>query len=259
MGAPGSRRYYFDFVRLSIVAEFSRDVARNRLGFAWWILEPGLMLAVFYVVFGLVLERGGPGFIYDLLVGVTLWTWFSNTVQRCTTSIQGASQLMQQIYFPKLLLPLVTIASEGLKSAILVVLLLCILAMTNGFSLSWTWLPLLLLLQLLFAGACGIIAALLLPFMNDVKYLVTLVLRLGMFTSGVFFRIDEAVPPEYRDWLMLNPLATLIAEARRSLVAGDTPQLDWLAYCLVVSLGLGLLGVVLLARFDKTYPRLMTR
>ncbi|MFB3078485.1 MAG: ABC transporter permease, partial [Lysobacterales bacterium] len=206
MGMPASRRYYTDFVRLGIVAEFSRDAARNRLGYAWWILEPALMLAVFYVVFGVVLERGGPGFIYDLLVGVTLWTWFSNTVQRCTSSIQGAAQLMQQIYFPKVLLPLITIASEALKSSILMLLLLVTLALTIRASVTWLWLPLLFVLQILFAGACGIIAALLLPFMNDVKYLVTLLLRLGMFTSGVFFRIDEVVPPGSQSVVLVQAL-----------------------------------------------------
>ena len=259
MKVTPSRRYYLDFVRLSIIAEFSRDAARNRLGYTWWVLEPALMLTVFYVVFGVILERGGPGFIYDLLVGVTLWTWFSNTVQRCTSSVQGATQLMQQIYFPKVLLPLITIASEALKASIIILLLLVILALTIGISLTWLWLPLLFLLQMLFAGACGVIAALLLPFMNDVKYLVTLLLRLGMFTSGVFFRIDEAVPPEYRDVLMLNPLATLIAEGRHILVEGIAPQFDWLGYTLLVSLALLVVGASLLRRFDRVYPRLVSK
>ena len=101
---------------------------------------------------------------------------------------------MQQVYFPKILLPLIVIAAEALKSSILIVLLLVTLWMTIGASSSWLWLPVILVLQVLFGGACGIITALLLPFMNDIKYVVTLLLRLGMFTSGVFFRIDDLVP-----------------------------------------------------------------
>ncbi len=254
-----SRRYYLDFCRLSILAEFSRDAARNRLGYAWWVLEPALMLAVFYIVFGMILQRGGPGFIYDLLVGVTLWSWFSSTVQKSTTSIQRASHLMQQVYIPKQLLPLIAISSEAVKAMILVAILLFILAITIGPSITWLWLPVLLVLQLLFAAGCGMITAHLLPFMNDIKYVVTLVLRLGMFLSGVFYRIDEAVPEEYRDYLMLNPLATLIAESRHILVAGEAPQLQWLLYVFVVSLALLAVGFLLINRHDKVYPRLLSR
>ena len=217
------------------------------------------MLAVFYVVFGLILERGGPGFIYDLLVGVTLWSWFSSTMQKSTASIQRSSQLMQQVYIPKQLLPLIAICSEAIKAVILMAILLFILAVTIGPSQTWLWLPVLFLLQLLFGAACGMITAHLLPFMNDVKYVVTLVLRLGMFLSGVFYRIDEAVPEEYRDYLMLNPLAALIAEARHILVAGEPPSTGWMLYILAFSLVILLIGSILITKYDKVYPRLLSR
>ena len=103
------------------------------------------------------------------------------------------------------------------------------------------------------------ITAHLLPFMNDVKYIVTMVLRLGMFLSGVFYRIDVAVPEEYRDYLMLNPLATLIAEARNVLVSGSPPQLGWLLYVFAVSLVLLVIGYWLIKRHDRVYPRLLSR
>ncbi len=251
--------YYLDFFRLSVIAQFSRDASRNRLGYAWWVLEPALMLAVFYVVFGLILQRGGPGFIYDLLVGVTLWSWFSNTMQKSTASISRSAQLMQQIYIPKQLLPLISVSAEALKALILVIILLFILAITIGPSATWLWLPLILALQLLFGTACGMITAHLLPFMNDVKYIVTMVLRLAMFLSGVFYRIDVAVPEAYRDYLMLNPLATLIAEARNVLVSGSPPQLDWLLYVFAISLVLLIIGYWLIKRHDRVYPRLLSR
>ncbi len=252
-------RYYYDFVRLSIRAEFTRDAARNRLGYAWWVLEPTLMLAVFYLVFGLILERGGADFIYHLLVGVALWSWFSLSIQKATASIQQATGLMQQVYIPKHLLPLAAICGEAIKALILLAILLLILGATLGPGIAWLWLPPLFALQLLFAGGIGLITAHLLPFMNDVRFMVTLLLRLGMFLSGVFYHIDEAVPVEYRDWLMLNPLASLIAEARRVLVAGQAPQWNWLLYVLAVSATLLAVGALLIARYDKQYPRLVSR
>ncbi len=217
------------------------------------------MLAVFYLVFGFILQRGGPGFIYDLLVGVTLWAWFSSSIQKTTTSIQQASLLMQQVYIPKHLLPIIAISAEAAKALILFVILLFILGLTIGPSLTWLWLPVLFLLQLLFASACGMITAHMLPFMNDIRHVVTLLLRLGMFLSGVFYRIDEEVPEEYREWLMLNPLATMIAETRHILIAGENPDYIWLLYVFLISLVLLSIGLVLIRQHDKTYPRLLSR
>ncbi len=254
-----SRRYYFDFCRLGVLAEFSRDAARNRLGYVWWVLEPALMLAVFYLAFGVILQAGGKHFLYDLLVGVTLWSWFSGTIQRCTASIQQASQFMQLLYIPKHLLPLVCMISEAAKALILMAILLLVLGFTIGPSRAWLWLPVLFVTQFLFAGGCGLITAHLLPFMNDVKYMVTLLLRVGMFLSGVFYRIDEAVAEEYRDYLTLNPLAAMIAEMRRVLVSGEPPNFGWLLYVGAISLALLILGCLLISRYDKVYPRLLSR
>ena len=254
-----SRRYYLDFCHLGVRAEFSRDAARNRLGYVWWVLEPALMLAVFYLAFGVILNRGGAGFLYDLLVGVTLWTWFSGTIQRCTASIQQASQFMQQVYIPKHLLPLVCIASEAFKALILFTILLLILSITIGPSRAWLWLPVLFFTHLLFASGCGLITAHMMPFMNDVRYLVTLLLRVGMFLSGVFYRIDEAVAEQYRDSLTLNPLAAVIAQMRLILVSGEAPDLSWLLYVLAVSLLLLAVGFSLISRHDKVYPRLLSK
>lgn len=252
-------QYFWDFFRLSVIADFKAGAAKNRLGYMWWVIEPMMMMAVFYFVFGLLLQRGGPGYIYDLLVGVTLWTWFSNTVTRTMQSLERSSGLLQQVYVPKFLLPLVTVVSEFFKSIALVLLLLVVLALGKGIAPSWSLLPILLALQLLLAAACGVFVAVFLPFIHDVKFLVQMGLRVAMFTSGVFYRIDEAVPEEYRQYLLLNPLASLIAEFRQVLVEGATPDWGWLAYVCGFSSVFLIFGLLLLVKYDRYYPRLLVK
>lgn len=252
-------QYFWDFFRLSVVADFKSNAAKNRLGYIWWLLEPLMMMAVFYFVFGMLLQRGGPGYIYDLLVGVTLWIWFANTVTRTMESLGRSSQLLQQVYVPKFLLPLITVVSEFLKSIVLVALLLLILALGKGISPSWSWLPLLLAMQLLLAAACGVFVAVFLPFIHDVKFLVQMGLRVAMFTSGVFYRIDEAIPEQFREYLLLNPLASLISEFRQVLVEGAAPDWTWLAYVTGFSIILLAFGLMLLVKYDRHYPRLLVK
>ena len=252
-------QYFWDFFRLSVIAEFKANAAKNRLGYVWWLLEPLMMMAVFYFVFGMLLQRGGSGFIYDLLVGITLWIWFSNTVTHTMESLGRSSQLLQQVYVPKFLLPLITVTSEFLKSIVLVTLLLLVLVFSKGVTLSWGWLPLLLFIQLVLAAAFGVFVAVFLPFIHDVKFLVLMGLRVAMFTSGVFYNINEEIPEQFRDYLLLNPLASLIVAFRKVLVDGSPPDLMWLIYVSVFAFILLVIGLCLLVKYDKVYPRLLVR
>jgi lipopolysaccharide transport system permease protein len=75
----------------------------------------------------------------------------------------------------------------------------------------------------------------------------------------VFYRIDEAVPEEYRQYLLLNPLASLIAEFRQVLVEGATPDWGWLAYVCGFSSVFLIFGLLLLVKYDRYYPRLLVK
>jgi len=92
-----SKIHALDFIRVNVSADFRLEAAQNRLGVFWWFMEPLMMMAIFYVVFGLVLERGGNGFVYYLLVGISSWMWFTSTVTRTMNSISRSAQLIQQI------------------------------------------------------------------------------------------------------------------------------------------------------------------
>lgn len=246
-----------DFIRVNVLAEFRLEASSNRLGILWWFLEPLMMMAIFYVVFGLILERGGKDFVYYLLVGITTWLWFAATVTRTMNSIPRAGNLIQQIYIPKTLLPCVAITTELLKAGIILGFLLILLAVLNGVSLTWLYFPVVLLVQLLFAAGCGVVVAALTPFFNDITFVVQLGLRAAMFLSGVFFIIDETIPAPWADILLLNPMAILITEFRHVLVDATAPNWFELGWISVLSLLLLILGFGMIRRFDRDYPRFL--
>ena len=63
------------------------------------------MIGVFYVVFGLVFERGGEGYVSFLILGVTAWLWFTHSVSNATLSIRSQLGLMRQVYVAKYVFP----------------------------------------------------------------------------------------------------------------------------------------------------------
>lgn len=252
-----SKIHALDFIRVNVSADFRLEAAQNRLGVFWWFMEPLMMMAIFYVVFGLVLERGGNGFVYYLLVGISSWMWFTSTVTRTMNSISRSAQLIQQIYIPKYLLPCVAVCVEFLKSMIVFGLLLALLAGLKGVTMSWLHLPTIMLTQLLFSAACGVVMAGLVPFANDLKFVVQLSLRALMFLSGVFFLIDDKIPEPYVDYLLLNPMANIITEFRNILVDGMAPNWPLILTINGVSILMLAIGFGLIHHFDRRYPKVL--
>ena len=129
-----SARYIFHRVK----SELRADVTRNYLSYFWWILEPCLMIAVFYVVFVKLFERGGEGFVSFLLLGVTAWIWFSGTVLKSAQTIRRATGLTLQVYVPKYVFPLSAVLFGVFKHIfVMLVLLGLLIALEDP---SWNWL-----------------------------------------------------------------------------------------------------------------------
>ncbi len=250
----GSVRFRYLYYRVR--SELKTHSEENYLGYLWWIIEPCLMITVFYVVFGVLLQRGGAGFASSLLLGVTAWLWFAGSLIRGMGSVQRESNLMQQIYVPKYVFPLASLLFSLVKQLVVVTLLLGLLVFVNGAEASWVFFPMVFLVQLLLiAGLCMMLAALV-PFLPDITMIVPPLLQMGLFCSGVFYRI-ESLPTQYQGLFRLNPMAGLIEEYRNVILHGLAPDFAYLGAVVLVSTILVSIGSALLVRHDKRYPRLV--
>ncbi len=248
---------YGELIVYKALAELRAEAARTYLSFAWWVLEPLMTMAVFYVVFGLFLQERQPDFVPFLLVGLLLWNGFANTVQHGAGALLDNGPLMLQTYLPKWVLPLIVVVMDGIKFA-LVFLLLLILLWCYGFvpTQAYWALPVLLGLWALWTVSATMLAAALTPFFPDLRLLIASVLQLMFFASGVFFSADS-LPSVYRPWFYANPMAALLEALRRVLMKGQWPDWAHLWPVVLESAGLMLLACYLLWRWDRLYPKLI--
>ncbi|MCY3813754.1 MAG: ABC transporter permease [Gammaproteobacteria bacterium] len=229
------------------------DAARYHLGWLWWILEPLAMTGVFYVVFKFLRARD-EDFIYFLIVGVTTWLWFSNSVSNATQSLNAAKGLISQIRIPKLMFPLISIMAGTYKQAFVFAILLFVVAALVGVDPTWMWFPLLVLVEILMITATATTAALVCAWLPDSRFVVSSGLQLLMFCSGIFFDINSFAP-EAQSWFWLNPIATLLDQYRAVLLHGNAPDLTW---CALVASSC-LLWVAVLSHVYRRYDHSLTR
>jgi lipopolysaccharide transport system permease protein len=252
MNNRNARLYIYEKVK----ANLKSDVSVNYLGVVWWILEPAMLVVVFYVVFGLLFDRAGKDFLQILIVGIVSWLWIASIISKSATSIFGARVLIAQVYLPKYCMPAVIILESVAKQLAVFVVLLTFLALTSGVHMSWLWMPVLVLVQLLMISAVSFWVAALVPFIPDIRYFVTAGLQMLMFCSGVFFRTIN-VPEQYQSLMVYNPVANIISQYRHVLVAGAAPDIPALIIISLVSVLVLLASVLFLRKFDLEYPRLM--
>jgi lipopolysaccharide transport system permease protein len=249
---------YTEIVFYRAAAELRRESARMYLGVIWWFLEPILYMAVFYLVFGVGLRKGGEDFVVYLLTGLVVWRWFDGSVRASAGSIATSVGLMQQVYLPKILLPAVVVVMHGYKFIIIFSVFLIFLVFIWGITVTEYWwaLPLVLVLQLIFVCAISGLVAGLIPLVPDLKYVVDFSITLLFFVSGIFFDIHE-LTPAIQEVLNYNPMVVFIEAYRNILLYGHWPA--WIPLLKVTASSFVLFGlmIVILRRYNRYYPRVI--
>jgi len=251
-----SMKRYFEFVLYRSLAEMQADMSRMFLGMFLWLIEPVAYMAIFYLIFGLIFQQRGEDFVSFLLTGLVFWKWFSSTVSGSVNSIQRNMPLINQVYMPKVVFPLVAVVTSTMRFTLVFVVLVVYLLLSGApFTSAWLVdLPLLLVLQALLTTGLAMTISSMTPLVPDLKFVVDNGLMLLFFLSGIFFRFDF-VPDTLRPYFDFNPIGVLIHGFREVLVFGR--HVDWSGMwaAFLFTVVLLALGYVLLSKLDRVYPK----
>lgn len=226
------------------------------LGIVWSFLTPILMLAIYVFVFSFVFKArwGGESgskleFSLFLYAGLIVHAFFAECTTRAPLLIIGNPNFVKKVVFPLEILPLVSMLSVLIHSALSVTVLLAAQLFIHG-SLQWTalFLPIVILPLIVFTLGTSWILASIGTYVRDVNQLVGLVMTILMFMTPIFYPAS-ALPEKIRPFLFLNPLTFMIEQTRDVVLVGNAPAWGWLGIYSLVSLGVGWLGFMW---FQKT-------
>ena len=225
-------------------------------GAAWAVIQPFMMMVVFSLFLGRISGIAPAGVPYPLFAfaGLVPWTLFSSGLNGSSASLVGAANLIQKVYFPRLLLPLSAIGSYLLDFAIAMVVLGLMMAYFGVVpSMAVVWLVPLTALALVSALAMGIALSALNVRYRDVKYAVPFILQLWMFASPVAYSAD-LVPEKWRTIYELNPLTGVLEGFRWALLGqGGPPPLGPILVSTGITAVVLLLGLAYFRRVERTF------
>jgi lipopolysaccharide transport system permease protein len=209
------RELFLMFVWRDLKMRYKQTV----LGVGWVILQPLLMTFVFTIFFGIVVRVPSDGIPYPLFAysGLLAWMFFSQVVAAGTQSLTGHSHLISNIYFPRLMFPLVSVCVRLVDVSVASVVLIGLM-FYYGMGLSWSFLlfPLLILqLAVLGFGLSAFLARLHLKY-RDISSLLPIALQVWMFASPIVYP-PSLIGGRWRKVYFLNPIAGVIENLRAAL------------------------------------------
>jgi lipopolysaccharide transport system permease protein len=234
---------------LSILA--LRDVKvrykQASLGIAWALLQPLAQMIIFTVLFNRFAGIKGDGPVpYSIfcMAGLTVWGLFANGLALSSESLINNANLVTKVYFPRVIVPLATILTAAVDSAIAAVFLVGLMVVKHvPFHAT-------ALLALPIAGIAALCAAALGQY-RDVRHALPFLIQILVYTTPVFYSASM-VPQRYRWLFELNPMVAVIGGFRAALFGTKIP-FEQLGFALGMSLVIGLLGFIRFRHLEQTF------
>jgi lipopolysaccharide transport system permease protein len=203
------------------------------LGILWSFVNPLMLLCVYTLVFGVIFQSRWSqhpsqrlsGFAVVLFCGLVAFNIYSECLVRAPGVVLNSPNFVKKVVFPLEALPVVLIGTAMFHGLISLSVLIAGHLLLGG-RLHWTLLltPIAALPLLLLTMGLSWLLASLGVFVRDIGQAVSVLVQMSMFVTPIFYPL-ELLPPAYRRWMVLNPLAAAIDDLRRVVLWGTPP--DW--------------------------------
>ncbi len=222
---------YTDLLRNLVVRDLKVRYRGSVLGFAWSLLNPLLMMAVFTLVFQ-VLARTEQidRYPFFLMAALVPWLFTQHALTSAMRSVTSNAQLINKVYFPRELLPISAVLASFVNFVLaFAVFWLLGLAFGVGNTRAMAFVPLIMLLHLAFVMGLALLLATANVFLRDTEHLIEVLLLAWFFLTPIFYAMS-IVPNatflglDIHRWVFtLNPMATLVTDYRYALMWGFFP------------------------------------
>lgn len=286
---------WLDVAATPSLAEYAREVWRRRalaieiarkrfksrhvdsvLGELWFLLNPILLITVYWLVFGLIFNesRSIPNFAGFLSLGIFVFDYSRTALMQAAGIIKAKRGLIRSLSFPRALIPIAQLMENAYAYIPQMVVAVAMLLLTGEpITSAWLMMPVVLAVQTVWTlGACLFVARLG-HHAHDVKQALPFLLRLALYLSGVIFSIEAVItsdravevlagfgidPTTLLNAMLLNPFYDYVALARYYLLSSYTPPVDigllWFASCVWAVVAL-IGGVWFFRGAEKEYGR----
>jgi len=250
-----NRRLIQSMAQRDILARY-----RGSLGDAFWtVLNPLLLMATYYFVFGVVLrtrfgaDNSRYGYVLYFLAGMLPWLAINEAVGRAPNVIAEHRNFVKKLVFPLETLSVTqTLAALVTECFATLVFLVGLLLIRHAIPATAFWLLAVIVPQILLTlGLCWFLAALG-AYVRDLGQVIGFVLTLWFFTTPICYPV-ASLPASALVILKKNPLFVIVEAYRAALLEGRAPDFGPLWKLWVLSIVIFLIGHAWFYKLRKSF------
>ena len=202
------RELFYFLAWRDIIVRYKQTV----IGVSWSLIRPFLTMVVFSVIFGSLAKLPSEGIPYPILVmaGTLPWYLFSTSLAESSNSLISNANMLTKVYFPRLAIPVSTIAVSFVDFVISFAILLGMMIYYN-FLPNWqiVTLPIFILIAVFASLGGGFWFSALNVKYRDFKFIIPFIVQFGLYVSPVGFSAS-IIPQNFRLLYSLNPMVGVI-------------------------------------------------
>lgn len=219
-------------------------------GFLWNFINPLTSIIVYIVVFSNIFRSGITCYYVYLIVGIMPWNFFSDALREGSSCVFAQNNMVKKIYFPREVLPIASVTSRFINLLInyLIVLLIVFFSEIGIRFELLIYLPLLFIVEYIFALALATILSALNVYFRDVEYMTGVFLTALMWLSPIMYAIDSISEP-LRTLVSILPMTTIVEGFHDVMYNQQAPDLVKLG-------GLAVFSIILLIVCELVFMKL---
>ena len=244
---------YREFLKTNVKKDIRGKYKGSFLGVLWSFINPLLTALVYAIVFPFILKGSQDNYVTFIVIAILPWNWFTTVISQGTFCILANAGIIKKVYFPREILPIST-ATSGLVNFLIStpIILMFLLFSGIGFSKYILFLPVIAIIQYLLTLAIIMITSAINVYIRDAEYIINFFVTMLFYATQVLYSAD-LFPKQFRQFLYLNPMTTIINGYRDIFYYKQMPDCLALGIIFIISILLLLLGFKIFRKLEKGF------
>lgn len=244
------------FVKRDIITQYKQTI----LGPTWFFIQPALTTLMYMIVFGGIAGISTDGLPQPMfyLAGIVCWQYFADCLNKTSTTFTTNQNIFGKVYFPRLIVPLSTVASNLVRMGIqfilfgLVYAYYLIIGVHIAPNVYVLLLPLLILMLAGLSLGFGIIISSMTTKYRDLTILFTFIVQLWMYATPIIYPLSTM--SSKRQWIMaLNPVTAIVEAFKYGTMGVGTFSWAQLGYSFGFMVFLLAIGIVVFNKVQRSF------
>ena len=244
---------YRELLKNNIKKDIGGKYKHSFLGILWSFINPLLQITVYAFVFQVILKSHIENYAVYLCCALIPWQYFSNVVLRGAAIMIDNGNIIKKVYFPREILPLSLVSSEGVNFLISTIIILGFVIFTGiGLSRYALWYFLILFIQYIVSIGVSLIVSSITVYFRDLQHILGIIIQLLFYATPIVYSI-ESVPENFKWLVKINPMSYLIEGYRAIFYNKSLPSFYGLTKAFVAGIMLCILGYFIFRKLEKRF------